>query len=144
MYTDEAKVDTSSMPLSPRQRQVWEMSYGLGDYEKPLKAKDISEALNISTNSVYVHRRRVRKMLEDHGILPVGERSPKRIIRQPAENRMDNVVSNLQAELEGYNKEEQALKQRLETIEKEKPELEAALERLQRVLDSAEHISAVA
>lgn len=145
MQTSEGKVDISQMPLSPRQREVWELSYGLGENKQPMRAKEISEKLGISTNSVYVHRRRVRKMLEDHGFLPSVERQPKRIIRQTnSENRMDNVVQSLQAELDGYNEEEKSLKQRLEQIEKEKPELEAALERLKVVQSNHKELTAVA
>lgn len=133
---NESEVDISRMPLSPRQREVWEMTHGLNGNTQPMRAKEISEKLGISTNSVYVNRRRVRKMLEDHGVDVAIQ--PRKIIRQQSGNRMDNVINSLKAELIGYEQEEAALLKRLGQIRKEKPEVEAALERLQIVLENAE------
>lgn len=121
--------------MTTRQRQVWEMTHGLGEFEgKPMTAQEIATALGITTNSVYVTRRRVKKML---GLDDEPTRlMPKRIIRQ--ESGIQSAVRSLQTELDGYTEEEEALRARLEQIEREKPEVEAALNKL-RAVTEAEH-----
>lgn len=140
----ESEVDISTMPLGARQKQVWEMTHGLGEYKTPMRAREIADTLGISTNSVYVNRRRVRKILEDHGVLSgtPAKIQPRRIIRQTSENRMDSVIHTIEEQIQGYDDEERALTERLEQIRKEKPELEAALNRLRTVLDGQQAVAA--
>jgi DNA-binding CsgD family transcriptional regulator len=123
--------DISGVPLTDRQRQVWEMTHGLGDYNQPMRASEIAKELGISTNAVYVTRRRVRQILEDQGLVRPGEKQPKRIIRQ--KSGLEEAIDSLRDQLLGYDSEEESLKNRLELIEKTRPDLQEALERLERL-----------
>jgi DNA-binding CsgD family transcriptional regulator len=126
--------------LTPRQRQVWEMTHGLGEFDKPKSASEIAQALGITSNSVYVTRRRVKKLLG----LDEGEfASPKRIIRHES-NGLTSAERSLQAQLDGYEREESELKDRLGQIKREKPEVEKALGLLRGLSEKAEEREVVA
>lgn len=120
--------------LTDRQRQVWEMTHGLGDYDRPMSAAEIAKALGITTNSVYVTRRRVKKTLG----LDEGEQRlmPRRIIRQ--ENGLEVAKRQLQEQIDGYTQEEEVLRKRLDQIEREKPEIQEALNRLVAVTEKSD------
>lgn len=119
--------------LTPRQRQVWEMSNALGEFDRKMNAGEISKVLGITTNSVYVTRRRVKKLLG----LDDGEMiQPRRIIRQ--ESGLEVAKRQLEEQVVAYNEEEQNLRERLEQIERERPEIKAALERLEAVTKPVE------
>jgi prefoldin subunit 5 len=96
-----------------------------------MRASEIAKELGISTNAVYVTRRRVRQILEDQGLVRPGEKQPKRIIRQ--KSGLEEAIDSLRDQLLGYDSEEESLKNRLELIEKTRPDLQEALERLERL-----------
>lgn len=120
-------MDISQVRLTNRQKQVWEMTHGLGEYEQPMKAQEISKMLGISTNAVYVTRRRVKQLLEREGI-ETGELRPKRIVRHASGK--EAAVLALRRQLEEFDREENALRERLEQIENERPEITIALRHL--------------
>lgn len=119
--------------LTARQRQVWEMTHGMGDYEGPMRADEIAKELGITPNAVYVTRRRVRAILEEKGLVEPGTRQPKRIIRQ--RSGLEEAIDSLETQLEGYETEVERLRTRLEQIERQKPELEEALGRLKAIAE---------
>lgn len=116
--------------LTDRQRQIWERSAGIGEFNgRPMTAVEIAKELGVTTNNVYVTKRRVRTILGMDS-----KQEPKRIIKQ--ESNLDSAVSSLQKELDGYEAEVERLNARLEQIEREKPVVEAALDRLRGVTQS--------
>lgn len=135
-----ATTERSLETLTARQRQVWEMTHGLGDYATPMSAGEIAKALGITTNSVYVTRRRVKKLLgiadEPTGLMP------KRVFRQ--ESGLQVAQRQLQEQLDGYDQEEESLRGRLQQIEREKPEIAEALKRLRAVTEKTEEREPVA
>lgn len=135
MNKDITQIDISDFPsITDKQRKVWEMTYGLNGYQS-MKAKEIARKLEMTPNSVYVHRRRVKKMLEDHGLIDKGEIKPKRIIYpQQQSNRLEYLIFSLEKELEEYEEEEKTIRARLDKIEKEKPEIESAINRFRNLI----------
>jgi hypothetical protein len=110
------------------------MTHGLGEFEKAMNAQAIASALGITTNSVYVTRRRVKALLGLDG--EAGRLTPKRIIRQ--ESGLELAVRSLEEQLTGYDQEESDLKERLAQIEREKPEIEQALKGLRGLTEQPE------
>lgn len=120
----------SDVKLTERQRQVWEMTNGLGEFDgNPMRAQEIAEKLGITPNSVYVTRRRVKQALENQGHST--ERSPLRYRKQ--KSHLEQAVESLETELAGYDKEKADLEARIEQIERERPAVQAAIERLKAV-----------
>lgn len=124
--------------LTDRQRQIWERLEGIGEFEgRPQKPAQVAAELGVTTNNVYVTRRRVRSALGIEGM-----RTPKRIIRQ--ESNLDSAVHSLQSQLDGYEEETRHLQERLEQIERERPAIESALERLRDVTETGDVAESVA
>lgn len=130
--------------LTSRQRQIWEMSQGLGEWEgNPQDARQIADALGVTTNNVYVTRRRAKQIL--HGEETQHRREPKRILRTGA-GGLQTALAALQEQLDGYKDEEATLRARLDQIEREKPEVENTIKRLRKVMnvDTTEEAEPVA
>lgn len=123
------QVEPDISKLTSRQSEIWQRTQGLGEWEgKPQKATEIARDLGVTTNNVYVTRRRVKT------ILGLDEQKPKRIIHQ--ESNLDAAISSLQAELDGLDEEKSQIESRLEQIQRERPGIEAALDRLFAVTDN--------
>lgn len=122
--------------LTDRQREIWERLQGLGEFDgKPMKVTEVAKELGITTNNVYVTKRRVKTLLGMEN-----KHSPKRIVQQ--QSNLESAVESLQKELSGYEEEKARLHERLEQIEHERPAVEAALERLRAVTtDAAENVA---
>lgn len=129
--------DVTTIKLTDRQREVWEMSHGLGEFsaQGPMRAKEIAEALGISANAVYVTRRRVRQILD--GEVGSGQ-APKRIIRNG--NHLEHAITSLEEELAGYDGEIERINARLEEIERRKPEVEETLDKLRNLISPGAEI----
>jgi hypothetical protein len=123
----------AGVTLTNRQQEVWDLTFGLNGQPK-LGAEEISKKLGISTNSVYVTRRRVRAKIEESEAL--APRAPKNIIRLGngvLDGGLDDVADTLRVRLDGYTREESELRKRLQQIEKERPEIEKMLARLEKL-----------
>lgn len=113
--------------LTAKQREIWEYTHGLGGRDK-LRAKQIAETLGISVNGVYVTRRRVKQKIEQAGgVVP---QSPKRVIRMTEARGLERAMQELRTQLDDYAEEEKAIRERLEVIERERPEIEQAFAQL--------------
>lgn len=130
--------EADAIELTDRQRQVWDMSYGVGSREGQgkMKAPDIAQELGISANAVYVHRRRIKTIIEQRN---GGDLSPKRIIRQ--ESRLEMAIAALEAEMQGMDDEEETLQARLDQIHRQRPEVEKVLDSLRSVATPTEEES---
>jgi DNA-binding CsgD family transcriptional regulator len=141
MPTNQSNLDR--IHLTPRQREVWEMTHGIGAFDEPMNAKEIAAQLGITDNAVYVTRRRVRQILEQAGI-ESGGRTPKRIMSDSAQkaSHLDQAIAELEAQYNAYDSEEAKLQARIEQISREKPEVKASLDRLRAISGIVEEVVA--
>lgn len=116
--------------LTARQRQIWEMLNGIGDYEGDGEktVKEVADSLEITPSAVYVARQRIKEVLG----LDTAERQPKRFVR--IEGGVPTAIKELRGELSAIEDEESKIEARKAEIDRRKPELEGAIASLEKLL----------